>query len=384
MAKRMMAAVNRTTLADAALELVEAEGIDALTMRTLAERTGVKAASLYWHVRDRAELLELVADALLARVQAISPAGGWREAAEALCSHTSAAVGDQRDGDRILLGAPRALRRSAVHEALSARLGEAGLVAETAGGVAAMLLWAAITEPAGPAEAGDAAPRAPRVLAIDSGSRGVVLRAGSGMDTPVRVPHDPGVVTPTAVGEERVTVRRLRGRRSAEVEIDPAQPWAVKVQGGTTNTSLDLRGIDIREIQLDSSCVKVECVLPRPRGVVPIHVSSGVVSARFHRPPGVPVVADVSSGSVKVGLDDYDVKVSLQDVHWETPGAHLAPHRYELRVSSGSVRISIDETGPDAPPPPDAAAHPPAAAGPGAIAVVLDGLAALRRGRHSQ
>ena len=67
--KRPMAGVNRAGLADAALELVQEDGLDALTMRTLADRTGVKAASLYWHVRDRDELLELMADALLARVR---------------------------------------------------------------------------------------------------------------------------------------------------------------------------------------------------------------------------------------------------------------------------------------------------------------------------
>src|SRR5450755_2687374 len=70
MTKRMITSVNRTTLAEAALALIQDDGLDALTMRTLADRTGVKAASLYWHVRDREELLELVADALLARVAA--------------------------------------------------------------------------------------------------------------------------------------------------------------------------------------------------------------------------------------------------------------------------------------------------------------------------
>src|SRR6202035_1466871 len=82
--------VNRTTLAAVALDLIQADGLDALTMRTLADRSGVKAASLYWHVRDREELLGLVADALLARVPSVDERLGWREAALAICAATGA------------------------------------------------------------------------------------------------------------------------------------------------------------------------------------------------------------------------------------------------------------------------------------------------------
>ena len=54
--------LTRDRLVGAALELVNEEGLDALSMRALADRLEVKAASLYWHVRDRRELLELLAE----------------------------------------------------------------------------------------------------------------------------------------------------------------------------------------------------------------------------------------------------------------------------------------------------------------------------------
>lgn len=47
-------------LADAAYEIVRDEGADAVTMRTVATRLGVRAPSLYFHVRGREELLQLV------------------------------------------------------------------------------------------------------------------------------------------------------------------------------------------------------------------------------------------------------------------------------------------------------------------------------------
>ena len=50
--------LTRERLVSAALELIGEEGIEGLSMRALADRLEVKAASLYWHVRDRRELLE--------------------------------------------------------------------------------------------------------------------------------------------------------------------------------------------------------------------------------------------------------------------------------------------------------------------------------------
>jgi len=48
-------------IVDAALASIRATGVDGLTMRGVAERLGVRAPTLYHHVHNKAELLELVA-----------------------------------------------------------------------------------------------------------------------------------------------------------------------------------------------------------------------------------------------------------------------------------------------------------------------------------
>src|SRR5512134_2667554 len=57
--------LDRTQIVAAALRIVDEEGAEALTLRRLAETLGVTAMSLYWHVRDKAELLELVGQVVL-------------------------------------------------------------------------------------------------------------------------------------------------------------------------------------------------------------------------------------------------------------------------------------------------------------------------------
>ena len=52
----------------AAIALVDAQGLEALTMRSLGRALGVEAMSLYRYVRNKAALLDAVHDALLAEM----------------------------------------------------------------------------------------------------------------------------------------------------------------------------------------------------------------------------------------------------------------------------------------------------------------------------
>src|SRR5438309_11397130 len=71
--------LTRERLVEAALGLINEEGLEGLSMRALADRLEVKAASLYWHVRDRRELLELLAESILDGVGRARRGAGWRQ-----------------------------------------------------------------------------------------------------------------------------------------------------------------------------------------------------------------------------------------------------------------------------------------------------------------
>ena len=77
-------------------------------------------------------------------------------------------------------------------------------------------------------------------IAVDSGSRGVVLRRGSDMESLIRVPHDAGSAAPAIVRGETVKVRRLRGVGLGEIELNPRHPWRFQIQGPTWNTVLEV------------------------------------------------------------------------------------------------------------------------------------------------
>src|SRR5882672_11453353 len=114
-------------------------------MRGLADRLDVKAASLYWHVRDRRELIELLAESILEHVRA-PRANGWRAAVLTEAAALREVVDAQRDSARILLEIPEAVQRSDSYRRIKGQLESAGLQLSEAADVSRMVVAHAIAE----------------------------------------------------------------------------------------------------------------------------------------------------------------------------------------------------------------------------------------------
>ena len=79
----MAKGLDRQVIVNAALALLDEDGIDALTLRALAARLGVQAPALYWHVRNKQELLDEMGTEIERRVLqrlASLPMDDWRMA----------------------------------------------------------------------------------------------------------------------------------------------------------------------------------------------------------------------------------------------------------------------------------------------------------------
>ena len=99
----------------ASLALLDEVGLDELTMRRLAERLDIKAASLYRHVRNKDELLALLGDEISAEIPLPSAAGGWREQLNECAWNVRRGLARHRDGARVLASTPPAGPRRLRH-----------------------------------------------------------------------------------------------------------------------------------------------------------------------------------------------------------------------------------------------------------------------------
>jgi AcrR family transcriptional regulator len=76
---RTRSRVSREQVARAALELLDEHGVEALSMRRLAEHVGVGTMTLYGYFRDKEDLLDAVVDAAVADREPVRLEGPWQD-----------------------------------------------------------------------------------------------------------------------------------------------------------------------------------------------------------------------------------------------------------------------------------------------------------------
>jgi AcrR family transcriptional regulator len=97
--------LSRAAIVEAALRVLDREGMDGLSMRKVGEELGTGAASLYWHVRNKEELLQLLFEKVTEDVVLPEPdPSSWKEQLRELARNMRRAMHRHRDIARISMG----------------------------------------------------------------------------------------------------------------------------------------------------------------------------------------------------------------------------------------------------------------------------------------
>lgn len=75
---RQKGSLDRATIVRTALQLLDRVGIEGLSTRRLAAELGIKSASLYWHFKDKNELLNEMSGAMFEECLPLPNVGGER------------------------------------------------------------------------------------------------------------------------------------------------------------------------------------------------------------------------------------------------------------------------------------------------------------------
>ncbi|MEV6259687.1 TetR/AcrR family transcriptional regulator C-terminal domain-containing protein [Streptomyces sp. NPDC051784] len=101
--------IDRARVADAGLGLLNAVGLDGLTLRAIARELDVKAPALYWHFKDKQALLDEMATVMYRRMLEEDLPGPtprtWQEQMVAYQSALRRALLRYRDGAKVYSGA---------------------------------------------------------------------------------------------------------------------------------------------------------------------------------------------------------------------------------------------------------------------------------------
>ena len=84
--------LSRERVASAALEILDREGLERLSMRRVADALGVGTMTLYGYVRSKDELLDAVIDAAVEEPAPVVPDGSWRDQLRQLVNRARATL----------------------------------------------------------------------------------------------------------------------------------------------------------------------------------------------------------------------------------------------------------------------------------------------------
>ncbi|WP_040205710.1 TetR/AcrR family transcriptional regulator C-terminal domain-containing protein [Neobacillus jeddahensis] len=71
--------VNKETITEAALEILHEKGLAQLTMRNVAAKLNVKAPALYWYIKNKHELLQLIAEHISSLINFPKQQENWED-----------------------------------------------------------------------------------------------------------------------------------------------------------------------------------------------------------------------------------------------------------------------------------------------------------------
>jgi AcrR family transcriptional regulator len=77
-ADKAKAPLTRDQIVRAAMELADESGLDSVSIRRIAARLDAGATTLYWHVKNKDDLYELMFDAAYGELEFPEPSGDWR------------------------------------------------------------------------------------------------------------------------------------------------------------------------------------------------------------------------------------------------------------------------------------------------------------------
>lgn len=98
--------LGRGEIVESALAIIDAEGIEALSMRRLGAELGVRAMALYRHVRNKDQLLDLVVEGVLRDIAPPDISGEWRADVAAIARATRTGLLRHRRAVALVQGRP--------------------------------------------------------------------------------------------------------------------------------------------------------------------------------------------------------------------------------------------------------------------------------------
>jgi DNA-binding MarR family transcriptional regulator len=184
-------------------------------------------------------------------------------------------------------------------------------------------------------------------LVFPSGAFRLTLRTTEGMAELYQA-HFEGPMPDVKAKDGVVTIRyprRLLGlggqQRQAVVTLNVAIPWQIVIQGGASDVTAELGGLDLAGLEVKGGENLLRLELPTPSAVVPIRISGGASEVIIRRPAGTAARVHIKGWAYKFVFDDQAFDYLGKNVQLQSSGFEPTAPYYDIEVLSSASMVTI-------------------------------------------
>jgi DNA-binding MarR family transcriptional regulator len=185
-------------------------------------------------------------------------------------------------------------------------------------------------------------------LVVFSAISRLTLRTAERMDELYQARFE-GPVPEVKAKDGVVTIRyprRLSGllgrqQRAAEVTLNSAIPWQIAIQGGASDVTAELGGLNLAGLEVKGGVSSIRLELPVPSGVVPIRISGGASEIIVRRPVGVAARAHLKGWVSTFVFDDQTFSNMGNNARLQSSDFDPTAPYYDIEVTSSASMVTI-------------------------------------------
>jgi DNA-binding MarR family transcriptional regulator len=184
-------------------------------------------------------------------------------------------------------------------------------------------------------------------LVFPSGAFRLTLRAGDVKGALYQARFE-GPVPDVKAKDGVVTIRyprRLwvpgREQRATEVTLSIAIPWQIMIQGGASEITAELGGLNLAGLEIKGGGSMIRLQLPMPSGVIPIQISGGASEITVRRPAGVAARAHLKGWVSTFVFDGQTMSSVGNDARLQSSDFDPTAAYYDLEVASSASMVTI-------------------------------------------
>jgi hypothetical protein len=136
--------------------------------------------------------------------------------------------------------------------------------------------------------------------------------------------------------------RDVPGKPGDEITLNAYIPWEIEFRGGISNLHADLRGLELRSLDVLGGASQIRLLLSGPARTTFIYITGGIRNGTIRVPPGVGISVQVSGSVSNLVFDGQRFAAMAGDINLENSTFKSATSRCDVCIAGGANNLTID------------------------------------------